>query len=43
MHLLDNGRRILQRAGIARFIVVDDRSYDLIRRMAARAEQVMLA
>jgi phosphonate transport system substrate-binding protein len=43
MHLDRNGRRILQRANFERFIEGRDGDYDPIRRMAARADHVLMA
>ena len=41
--LEQRGREILARARIARFIAAHDADYDPIRRMARKAERVMLA
>jgi phosphonate transport system substrate-binding protein len=36
------GRSLIERAGFVRFVLPDDRAYDPIRRMAARAANVLL-
>ena len=43
LHLNPLGRAALARAQMAKFIVAQDRDYDPIRRMARKAERVLLA
>jgi phosphonate transport system substrate-binding protein len=43
LHQSANGQTLLERAQIARFVFAHDRDYDPIRRMARKAEPVLLA